>query len=90
MISHIIITPEQANAIRGNYGRYSAIDPIATGGGNFIIPDKCLLDPDLVDAKDSIELVSGVIKTNSEDGDVCYLSTNSEDGSIELICINKL
>ena len=46
----IILTKEQADKIRGNYGIYSALEPVALPDGLFMLPEDCLSDPDLKDA----------------------------------------
>lgn len=46
----IILTKEQAENIRGRYGRYSALDPIELPDGMFMLPEDCLRDKDLKDA----------------------------------------
>ena len=48
-MKHIIISTTTANRIRGNHGKYSAIEPIALGDGKFIIPENVLSDDDLQD-----------------------------------------
>ena len=47
MSKHIIISTTTANRIRGNHGKYSAIEPIPLGDGKFIIPENVLSDEDL-------------------------------------------
>lgn len=47
MIKHIIISTITANKIRGNHGKYSAIEPIQLCDGKFIIPENILSDVDL-------------------------------------------
>lgn len=42
----IILTPEQAELVRGNHGKYSALDPTPTDDGNFILPVDVLDDPE--------------------------------------------
>jgi len=59
---YIVITKEQADTIRGNYGRYSAIEPVALPDGTFIVPEECMSDPDLTDAKPILETMNSVIK----------------------------
>jgi hypothetical protein len=58
-MNHIIITPAQAELIRGKHGKYSAIEPVPTPDGNFIIPEVCLNDPDLASIKAQIEAMRG-------------------------------
>jgi hypothetical protein len=53
---HIIIIPQQAEHIKGRYGKYSAIEPVLLPDGNFIIPERCLADADLTEAKAKIDL----------------------------------
>ena len=55
MRNYIIITKEQAEQIRGRHGRYSAIEPVPSPDGNYLIPERCLDDPDLSDIKNTIE-----------------------------------
>jgi len=63
MNDHIIITESQASTIRGNYGNYSAIDPILIPDGSYIVPEMCLNDVDLADAKVLIESANGDVKS---------------------------
>ena len=49
-MSHLIITPQQAELIRGNHGKYSAIEPIKIDDENYLIPESILSDNDLSDA----------------------------------------
>ena len=46
----LILTKEQADKIRGNYGRYSVLEPVALPDGLFMLPEDCLSDPNLKDA----------------------------------------
>jgi hypothetical protein len=48
--SHIVLNNSTANNIRGNYGLYSALDPIALPDTLSIIPQKCSEDNDLATA----------------------------------------
>lgn len=52
--SVIVIDSVQANQVKGRYGIYSEIDPIATFDGKFIVPTDCLSDKDLQQAKDKL------------------------------------
>lgn len=54
-MSHLIITAEQANQIRGRYGKYSAIEPVETPDGKFIVPEACLSDADLAEVKTTLQ-----------------------------------
>jgi hypothetical protein len=56
---YIVMTKEEADAIRGNYGSYSAIDPIYLPDGTYFVPERCMSDPDLSDAKPALQEVSG-------------------------------
>ena len=58
--NHIILTKDQADQIKGKYGLYSEIIPIETPDGNYIVPEKCLSDPDLKDAKKKLEEIQKV------------------------------
>lgn len=64
-MSHIIIDKAQAEAIRGNYGIYSAIEPIPAPDGKFIVPEACLSDADLAEIKTTLE--SYVTPTNVQE-----------------------
>lgn len=64
-MSHIIISKEQADAIRGNHGIYSAIEPMLLPDGKFIVPEECLGDIDLVEVKSALE--SYVTPTNVQE-----------------------
>jgi len=55
MNNHIIITPEQAELIRGNHGKYSAIEPVPVPAGNYIISEDCISDPDLLSVKEQLQ-----------------------------------
>jgi hypothetical protein len=55
MNNHIILTPQQAELIRGRHGKYSAIDPVLTPDGNYIIPENCLNDSDLKSVKSQLD-----------------------------------
>ncbi len=46
----LILNKAGAEAVRKRYGVYSAIDPVALPDGNFMVPKRCLTDPDLADA----------------------------------------
>lgn len=60
MNNHLIITEAQANTIRGNHGKYSAIEPVALPDGNYIVPEACIADPDLVTVKTALETMDDV------------------------------
>jgi len=55
MNNHIIITPTQAELIRGNHGKYSAIEPVLTPDDNYIVPEDCINDPDLIYVKEQLQ-----------------------------------
>ena len=61
-MNHIIISAQQAEQIKGKYGKYSAIEPIPLPDGNSIIPERCIDDPDLVEAKQQIIDANGQIQ----------------------------
>lgn len=67
MRNYIIITKEQAEQIRGRHGKYSAIEPVPSPDGNFLIPERCLADPDLKDIKDKIQSLIQPTKANVQD-----------------------
>lgn len=50
----ILLTPVQAEQVRGNHGTYSAIDPIQTEDGNFILPMDVLYDPEHAEVLDKL------------------------------------
>ena len=54
-MSHIIIDKVQADAIRGNHGIYSAVEPVPTPDGRYIVPEACLSDADLAEVKTALE-----------------------------------
>jgi hypothetical protein len=64
-MKHIIISTTTANNIRGNHGRYSAIEPLPLGDGKYIIPESILSDEDLQEVWDKIP-VSNPRKTIEE------------------------
>ena len=59
----IILTKEQADDIRGRYGRYSALEPIELPDGMFMLPEDCLKDPDL---KDAYKKMDDAIRANGK------------------------
>ena len=61
-MNHIIISAQQAEQIKGKYGKYSAIEPIALPDGNYIIPERCIDDPDLTEAKQKIINANGQVQ----------------------------
>ena len=69
MRNYIIITKEQAEAIRGRHGKYSAIEPVLSPDGNYLVPERCLDDPDLKDVKDKIQSLIQPTKANVQDID---------------------
>ena len=64
-MSHIILTKEQADAIRGRHGIYSAVEPVPTPDGKYIVPEACLSDKDLAEIKTTLE--SYVTPTNVQE-----------------------
>ncbi len=51
----ILLSSEGADLVRGSYGRFSRIEPISLPDGQYMIPERCLSDPALVDAISLIE-----------------------------------
>ena len=87
------------DALRQNYGSYSALDPVATPDGKTMLPSRCLSDNDLVDAH---ALMTSSTEGESEIGplpafgeecvaDILYLDTTvraiDETGSNVLKCV---
>lgn len=58
MSKYIIISQVQAINIRGNYGIYSAINPIVIKDGNCCISERCLINVDLISVKSTIEAMN--------------------------------
>ena len=67
MRNYIIITKEQAEQIRGRHGKYSAIEPVPSPDGNYLVPERCLSDPDLKDIKATIQGYVAPDKKNIQD-----------------------
>lgn len=67
MRNYIIITKEQAEQIRGRHGKYSAIEPVPSPDGNYLVPERCLDDPDLKDIKIRIEETIHPDRSNVQD-----------------------
>lgn len=61
-MSHIIISAQQAEQIKGKYGKYSAVEPIPLPDGNFIIPERCIDDPDLIEVRQTIIDANGQVQ----------------------------
>ena len=61
-MNHIIISAQQAEQIKGKYGKYSAIEPVPLPDGNFIIPEKCIDDSDLVEVRQTIIDANGQVQ----------------------------
>lgn len=55
MNRHIIIDQAKAEQIKGKHGKYSAIEPIPTPDGLFIVPERCISDNDLQSVKTTLE-----------------------------------
>lgn len=55
MNEHIILSKVQADSIKGKHGKYSALDPMFTPDGLYIIPERCLNDADLAAVKSSLQ-----------------------------------
>ena len=66
MENHLIITKTQADAIRGRYGSYSAIEPIPLPDGTYFVPERCMSDPDLIDALATLETMDDNKQTIEE------------------------
>lgn len=67
MRNYIIISKEQAEQIRGRHGKYSAIEPVPSPDGNYLVPERCLDDPDLQEIKAKIEQTIKPDRTNVQD-----------------------
>ena len=67
MRNYIIITKAQADSIRGRHGRYSAIEPVELPDGNFMVPERCIDDPDLKEVKSKLQEYVKPSKTNIQD-----------------------
>ena len=67
MRNYIIISKEQAEQIRGRHGKYSAIEPVPSPDGNYLVPERCLDDPDLQEIKTTIEQTIKPDRTNVQD-----------------------
>ena len=67
MRNYIIITKEQADQIRGRHGKYSAIEPMPSPDGNYLVPERCLDDPDLQSIKSTIEQTIEPDRKNVQD-----------------------
>lgn len=94
MENYLIITKSQADAIRGNYGSYSAIEPIGLPDGTYFIPERCMSDPDLQSALSTLETMDDVkkpIEYLPEIGQLCvsgqtyYYSNGLELGYSEFV-----
>lgn len=46
----LVFDKAAGDALRGEYGKFSALDPVATPDGKFMLPSRCLDDADLADA----------------------------------------
>ncbi|HUX56347.1 MAG TPA: hypothetical protein VMV77_05205 [Bacteroidales bacterium] len=67
MRNYIIITKEQADEIRGRHGRYSAIEPVELPDGNFMVPERCIDDPDLKEVKSKLQEYVKPSRANVQD-----------------------
>jgi hypothetical protein len=88
--NHIIIDSSQAEQVRGKWGKYSAIEPVKTFDGKFIIPERVLTDPDLIQVRNILQTVkSNAVTQNIIDlpdaGVTVYLDSlyNSDDGLVK-------
>jgi len=55
MRNYIIISKEQADAVRGRHGKYSALEPVEFPDGKFAIPERCIDDPEFADIKVTLQ-----------------------------------
>ena len=53
-ITAIILTAEQANALRGVYNNIAALEPVAVGDGRFFLPLAVLEDENFSDVHDEL------------------------------------
>lgn len=63
MENYLIVTKTQADEVRGRYGTYSAIEPIPLPDGTYFVPERCMNDPDLVEALSTLQTMSGNSQT---------------------------
>jgi hypothetical protein len=56
-MEYIYLTKDQADKVRGRHGKYSALEPIPTGDGNFILPKSVLMDSEHIET--FVELEKG-------------------------------
>lgn len=50
----LIFNASDADSLRKTWGEFSALDPIALPDGTYMLPSKCLIDPDLSEAYNSM------------------------------------
>lgn len=89
MNEHIKLTEAQAQQVKGNYGIYSRIEPIAMPDGNYIIPAACLSDADLQSINATLHALATDVQpivALPEIGELCeggrYYLYDSEHSSI--------
>jgi hypothetical protein len=93
MNNHIIITPAQAAAITGKHGIYSRIEPVLLPDGNYIVPEDCINDPDLITVKNTLNTIRGkeqVIKPikDTEANEIGTIAT-SDNGLVMCVDAEK-
>ena len=69
----VLLNKENADAVRGKHGRFSALDPVAAPNGKFILPKRCLDDPDLAD------IASTVVENTEEETQILPLPELGEE-----------
>lgn len=52
----IYLTSEQADKVRGRHGKYSALEPVATDNGAFVLPIEVLDDPEHAEVLKDLEV----------------------------------
>jgi len=55
MRNYIIISKEQAEAVRGRHGKYSALEPVEFPDGKFAVPERCIDDPEFADIRETLQ-----------------------------------
>lgn len=76
MRNYIIISKEQADAVRGKHGKYSALEPVLFPDGKYAIPEKVLDDPEFAD-------ILPILKKYQEEEEIQDIQDIPKEGEIK-------
>ncbi len=100
MSKYLIISKENAEIIKGRYGKYSNISPVPLPDGMFAVPESCLTDEDLVNVDKillkmavetkEIQFVTEDVKEVQKDMYYVIEAKDDEDSEQIIKCVSTL